>query len=399
MKMFPVNQLGNIYKFRDFYHVPNFKLVGKEGGVQAGALRARYVSFGFFLQFIRKYQIFAGMNRIQIQTLEQTMSDFNKDLYPLIQQRKVEVRKNKRKNLLTAFHFINFGQSKFVQDLISKYKSFSRTTSCCKFTHGFAVDFRNYLVASLVIGNGLRASNVIALRLSDFCGSSKVADYPGHNIVVNDSYKTSTIYGEKFIVVPNELLNHYSFYVKYLRHLIYEGNSKRAFVTNGKSKMSQTNVGSALTAAFKKSKIFSKSEYQRVSCTRIRCGLATFACNEGGLETAYVANHFMKNKEETTAIHYNLHANRRHALHIAMKLYDSFKVADDVTVRLEPDKLKQCFTKLKCGKKGDVINWLRSKDATLTKSEIREFEEVLDEHAGVGAIATETFYAKESEVN
>ena len=391
MTMIPVNSLANIYKFRDFYHTPLFKSIGKKGCVQAGTVRARYVSLGFFLQFLRKYQIFAGMSRMQIQILEQAMNDFNKDLHPLIQQRKVEVRKNKRKNLLTSMHFINFGQSKFVQDLIKRFKS---SSSISKFTSGFAVDFRNYVITSVVIGNGLRASNVMELQLSDFKESTKFSEYPGHNIIVNDCYKTSTIYGEKFIVVPDELLKHYFFYAKKLRPLIYSGKSKKAFVTSGnESKMTQTNVASSLTAAFKKSNIFHKSDYSRVSCTRIRCGLATFACNEGGMDTAYVANHFMKNKEETTALHYNLLANRRHALHIAMKLYDSFNVPGGEEIKMKSEELKKCYMKPQTNKKENVIEWLKKNDSSLTTTEIKEFEGVLDEFETAGLLPR--FYGKE----
>ena len=110
------------------------------------------MSLGFVLQFVRKYQIFSGMNRMQIQILEQSVNNFNNDF----QQRKVEVRKMKKRNLLTALHFINFGQSKFVQDLIKKYQS----NKPVLFSTGFAVDFQNYLITSLVIRNSLRASNI-----------------------------------------------------------------------------------------------------------------------------------------------------------------------------------------------------------------------------------------------
>ena len=155
MKMFTSNSY--IDKFRDFYRAPIFKNVGKKGYIQAGTLRARYVSLGFFLQFVRKYQIFAGMNRMQIQFLEQSVNHFNNDLHPLIQQGKVEVREIKRRNLLTALHFLNFGQSKFVQDLIKRYQS----NKPVLFSTSFTVDFLNYLITCLVIGNGLRASNII----------------------------------------------------------------------------------------------------------------------------------------------------------------------------------------------------------------------------------------------
>ena len=102
-------------------------------------------------------------------------------------------------------------------------------------------------------------------------------------------------------------------------------SNTREFLPSGKSSsMNQTNVSSSLTSSFKYAKVFSRKEYARVTCTRIRCGIATFACNEGGFDTAFFAKHFMKNREETTCLHYNLLANQRHAISIAMKLYDSF---------------------------------------------------------------------------
>lgn len=251
--------------------------------------------------------------------LEEAVSDFNKDLNPLIKQRKVEVRHYKRNNLMTVNHFLKFGKSDFVQNLISHCSS-----NQGPFSIGYSIDFRNYLIASLVIGNGLRASNIMELTIKDITDFTIVEGYEGHKVIVNDNYKTSTIYGEKFIVTPDRLHDHLIFYINRLRSLVTNSLSKKVFTPSGQVKMTQTNVGAALTSAFQKAKVFSKKENDRVSCTRIRCALATFACNDGGFETAFFAKHFMKNKEETTSMHYNLHSHRRHALNIAMKLYESF---------------------------------------------------------------------------
>ena len=146
------------------------------------------------------------------------------------------------------------------------------------------------------------------------------------------------------------------FCVKNLRSLIYSGTANKAFVTSGNGKqMSETDVASSLKAAFKKANVFNSGEYQPVSSTKIRCGLATFACNEGGMKTAYVTNHFMGNKEETTALHYNFHTNRRHALHIPMKLYESLNTLDGENFVLQPEELKKCFMQTKRSKKESII--------------------------------------------
>ena len=118
-----------------------------------------------------------------------------------------------------------------------------------------------------------------------------------------------------------------------------------------------------------------------MSCTRIRCALATFACNDGGFEMGYFAKHFMKNRESTTALHYNLLANRRHALNIAMKLYQSFndggtEVAAD---NAEADKILQDIKLYSRNvDKDKVIDWLKKNDSSLTTTEIEEFSGALD---------------------
>ena len=377
MQILPQCALGNIHLFRDFYHRPSFQMINKKGGVQANTLRARYVSFGFFLQFLRKQQIFTGMSRSQMTVLNQAIEDFNKELNPLIKQRKVEVRQMKRENLLFADHFIRYGRSSFIQKMI-KMVSNSRKG----FTKKFAINFRDYLITSLVINNGLRASNVIELTLKDVKEASVVTGYEGHRVLTNQKYKTSTIYGEKFIVASNQLYDHLMFYIENLRPIVLKTLSSRLFVpSSDSSKMSQTNVSSSLTSSFTNANVLNNKEYPRMSCTRIRCALATFACNDGGFEMGYFAKHFMKNWESTTALHYNLLANRRHALNIAMKLYQSFndggtEVAAD---NAEADKILQDIKLYSRNvDKDKVIDWLKKNDSSLTTTEIEEFSGALD---------------------
>ena len=397
--MFPVNGLCNVHLFRDFYHRPNFLRIGREDGVQASTLRARYVSLGFFFQFLRKYQIFAGINRKQMDLIEKSVEDFNKELNPLIKQRKVDVREEKRKNLLTSDHFVRYGRSNFVQKLIKT----SKNNLTKIFSKQFCINFRDYLITSLVIGNGLRASNILELRIKDVDNATVAEGYEGHKIITNNKYKTSTIYGEKFVVVSDSLYNQLRFYLNRLRPQFEGSSSSRLFVpTSGSLAMTQTNISSSLTASFKNAAILKAAEYQRVSCTRIRCALATFACNDGGFEMGYFANHFMKNKEETTALHYNLLSNRRHALSIAMKLYDSFscingevKVDSDIAEKVAKD-IKEASSKLD---KANVIQWLTSHDPGMTKQELVDFSDALEESASSNFSSSKSkyFYSEKTE--
>ena len=227
---------------------------GKKNGVQASTLRSRYTSVAFFLQLlIEKKQIFAGMSRSQVHLLDESLTDFNKDFSPHIKQRKVDVGREKVRQLLLASHFVSYGRSEAIQNLLSLYEQHKGPSKNIrkKLSRTVVIQFRDYLISSLVIGNGLRASNIMELRMKDFEEYKIVKGYEGHKVIINDKYKTSTIYGEKFIVIPNALFHHYLFYIKYLRGYISDTTSNEVFLAaSGQKKMSQSNVTTSLTASF-----------------------------------------------------------------------------------------------------------------------------------------------------
>ena len=84
MKIFPKHALANIHLLRDSDHRPTYRNIGKKGYVQAGTLGTRYCSLESFIEFLRKNQIYAGMSRAELQILQQTINDFNKEYNPLI---------------------------------------------------------------------------------------------------------------------------------------------------------------------------------------------------------------------------------------------------------------------------------------------------------------------------
>lgn len=224
------------------------------------------------------------------------------------------------------------------------------------------------------------------LRIKDFDESKIDKKYPGHRIITNSSYKTSTIYGEKFVVLSTDLYDQCMFYQTYLRKLINSSSSRKFFLPSSpvSKKMTQTNISASLTASFKRAGIFKAVEYQRVSCTRVRCGIATFACNEGGFESAFFAKHFMKNREETTDVHYNLLSNRRHALSIAMKLYESFTKSDGSVVKVNAAEIDSITSEIKqhtaaLPKKETVLKWLKDRNKDMSPKEIVEINTILGE--------------------
>jgi len=95
----------------------------------------------------------------------------------------------------------------------------------------------------------------------------------------------------------------------------------------------------------------------------------------------------MKNKEETTNIHYNLLSNRRHAINTAMQLYSSFC---GVKVR-DVDGMAKAFKP--CNDKEQIMNWLKGVDKEITKGEITEMQEMLKDISNEEDASN--FYGKE----
>ena len=181
--------------------------------------------------------------------------------------------------MLKPAHFIKYGRRKHVQNIIATIKIYRNDArSVRKIRKSFAMQIRDYLIANLAIANGLRSSNILNLRLRDFELCKSIEEYPGHKIITNDIYKTPSIYCEKFIVISQHLYEHCKFYIQPLRKIVTNVKSSRAFLAaSGQRKMTQTNIASSITSTFKAAYILSTTEYQRVSCTRIRCAIATFA--------------------------------------------------------------------------------------------------------------------------
>jgi len=398
-QIFPRIAFSNVRLVQDMYHNKTRQLVGK-GGVEASTLKVRIGSLRKFLIFLRSQGIFAGISRKQIQTLLESLSDWNDQLKKLVGQRKVAIRKFKQRQLMTAKHLIAYGRSTFVQSLIKKLNLLENSDSVA-FSTGFATDIRGYFMVNLCAMNGLRNSNLCNLQLEDVENYTLDPKYPGHMIVSNDDYKTSTIYGEKLIVIPKCIYKHVLLYIKYLRPKISKKKSKYLFITSSPNNemMSSADVGAALTASFLKATVFDKDEYNRVSPTRMRVACATIACNTEGVDMGFFANVFMKNRKETTAWHYNVLANNRDALSMAMMIGNSFQVGDqEVVVNQEQvAEMTKAMTTASLPSREDVVKWFKENSDFIDSSEKQNILEILEELGQPKSLTcsnTGTFYPK-----
>ena len=76
MKIFPRHALANMHLFRDFYHRSTCRDIGKKGYVQMALYKQDIV---FFIEFLRKNKIYAGIIRAELQIIHQIIIDFNKE--------------------------------------------------------------------------------------------------------------------------------------------------------------------------------------------------------------------------------------------------------------------------------------------------------------------------------
>ena len=382
MTIYPKSAFSNVLLVEDVYHNPSVAQIGN-GGNEASSLRVKFVALRLFLKFSRRRHVFIGLKRDDLNNLKDYMEEWNSDLTKPIAQRKTDIRKTKLKRLMTPSHMIKYGRSLHVQGMMKCLnKKMNNQENKLKPTKRFSQQVRDYLIANICIMNGLRASNIRELRIRDVFDASTNLEYPGYKVFVNSTYKTSTIYGEKVIALPVNIFKHLEFYIQQLLPILNPSDPSFLFVSSDAEKMSHGAIGSALTSTFKQAKVFGQAEYVRVCPTRIRCSCATFGCKSEGIDSGYFAKHFMKNKEDTTQIHYNLFSNHREALKLAMLVGNTFEVGDFKKV-LEKTEIEDLTNSIYKGEKiipskEHILEWLNSKNIVDSK-EMSEIMNILKE--------------------
>ena len=400
-QLFPKCAFSNSLLVEDRYHNVTLELVGK-GGNEASTLRVRFTALRYFIKFLRRRHVYAGLDRNDFNRLLEYIDDWNNDFTKLISQRRTDIRRVKVKRLMTPTHMIKYGTSAFIQSLGTQANDLKKGNT--KITKRYAQQYRDFILTNTCLMNGCRASNIIELRVTDVKEAVKHPDYPGYMSFINSTYKTSTIYGEKVMVLPDNLFVHMMFYVNRVRGVLSSTKQDYLFVVADSDQMSHGSVGSALTSSFSNAGVFTTEEYTRVSPTRIRCACATFGCKIDGIDSGYFAKHFMKNKEDTTQMHYNLYANHREALKLAMLIGDTFEVGGVKKVALKADVEKLTCAIYKSEKvmpeRDEILSWI-NKNNSLDSKELAAMMEILDTVPELersadqsSAIPTPRFYPK-----
>ena len=143
--------------------------------------------------------------------------------------------------------------------------------------------------------------------------------------------------------------------------------------------------------------MFCEYENNLVCCTRIGVACATLACNEGEFDMGYIAKNFMKNREKTTAAHYNMFANHRDALCIASYIGYTFQIYDGETVTLSSNEQKELSTEMNSMSINPpnapaVINWIKQYDKSITSAELDKYLTILNQNKEDSLVKKSLFF-------
>ena len=115
----PTCGLGNPTLVEDVYHKPTFSQVGK-GGNEASSLRVRFTALKAYIAFLRRRKIYGGMTRAQMTSLLEYVEIWSSDFTDMVAQRKTDIRRIKKKRLMTPSHMIKYGRSNHVKVLVKQ---------------------------------------------------------------------------------------------------------------------------------------------------------------------------------------------------------------------------------------------------------------------------------------
>ena len=256
-KVLPKPAFSNCLLVEDKYHKYTLSM-RRTPGNQTSTLRVRFTALNLFIQFLRRRKVYGGTARADLTKLKEYIDEWNTDFTQPIAQRKTDLRRIKKKRLMTPSHMISYGRSSFVRSLTKKLNGRKKEV----FTTRFCQQVRDYIIVNLCIMNGLRSSNIIELRVEDVMEATSAEGNPGYTSMINSKYKTSTIYGEKVIVMPNTLFDQLCIYKDIIRGLLNPASQDYLFVSASAPppppNLTHASIGSALTSSFKSAIVLKK---------------------------------------------------------------------------------------------------------------------------------------------
>lgn len=155
-----------------------------------------------------------------------------------------------------------YGKSPTIQNLVELLNGENIPDS--ESNQNVAVLARNHLMVMISFGNATRASNLININLRDVKNATKENDFDAWAIS-SKSYKTSLLYGEKKILLGEDLYHQVQNYVQFLRPRLIVDHQKRLekrplFASVRSTEMTHSSISNGMTNIFTCVKEFSQDE-------------------------------------------------------------------------------------------------------------------------------------------
>ena len=154
-------------------------------------------------------------------SLQEYVEEWSTDFTDMVAQRKTNIKRIKKMRQMTPSYMIKYERPGHVKTITKQLEN--KNTG--KPTIRFCQNVRDYLISKIYVMNGLRSSNIIELRVEDVNDAEESVTYPGYFTFTNSSYKTSTIYGEKFLVLPKNLFSDLKLYHLKLRPILSQSSN------------------------------------------------------------------------------------------------------------------------------------------------------------------------------
>lgn len=241
-----------------------------------------------------------------------------------------------------------------------------------------ACHIRDFFMVMLTLINAARTSNIINTSIEDLEKAEKTTEIPGYSFK-SKKYKTSLIYGVKYMWLPADLYDILMAFIKYVRPKIGDAADSTAVFISSKVNsredlMSHSAISSAMTRSFQKAEVFSDSrKSMRVSASRLRCAVISELVGVAGQDSDIVALHFAKHCPATSRKYYMAHWSNREALRLSMMCYTRFRgettFGDDI-VKERNEMLKKPPPSMK-----KIVTWLSGMTKALCKITGEDFQD------------------------
>ncbi|XP_066927978.1 uncharacterized protein [Clytia hemisphaerica] len=286
------------------------------------------------LKFVIAKKIFYGLVVDEINQFREVITTLTNGLSGLISKRQQQQKQYKLDHLLTSRHFHHYGNTSFVQGVVSDL--LDKET---KYTQSKSFEARNVLLVLTCFTNGVRASNLMEMSIHDF-KEGKWDDEFNAYILRNSNYKTSILYGDKIIVLSECLHKLFDLFIKRCRHFFVEkcvekkkhDHQRKIFLSHVTHEvLNQAAITKAMSTSFRNTDVLKFEKLDpNISPTRVRIAMATEFANNKDIDFDVFATHFMKHKPSTSRKFYVQRYMQREAILMSLKCYDAFGIDENL---------------------------------------------------------------------